>query len=228
MRHLFCALAVLALGFTAVPVAAAADASPLPDLAACTTDTGRHTPWSVDFGAMPTPMPAESGGLLPANLTLPYSGDQASTPKRVVPFEYSDGYKTRAKIHKIASVAMLPLFAGTWYMGQKVYDSPGESESDKGIHGFLGVSTATLFGVNSVTGIWNLMEARKDPNHKMKRTIHGILMLAADAGFVAAAATIPDSEGSYQQYTAQRGTHRTIAISSMAIATVGYLMMLFH
>jgi len=70
------------------------------------------------------------------------------------------------------------------------------------------------------------MEARKDPSHRTKRTIHGILMLAADAGFFATALTIPDSEGSYDSYNSQRSTHRTMAISSMAIATVGYVMML--
>ena len=94
------------------------------------------------------------------------------------------------------------------------------------MHGFLGASTGVLFGLNSVTGVWNLMEARKDPNHRTKRTIHGILMLAADAGFFATALTIPDNEGPYQDYLDQKSTHRTMAISSMAIATVGYVMML--
>jgi len=36
-----------------------------------------------------------------------------------------------------------------------------------------------------MTGVWNLGEAMKDPNHKTKRMAHGLMMLGADAGFVA-------------------------------------------
>ena len=222
MRHCFRALAVLTVVLAVAPAAWAATGASAPELAACIADAGRATLWAVDFGAAPAPA-------VPLSLALGDTGDtggQAAAPRRVVAFEYSEGYKTRAKIHKIASVATLPLFAATWYMGQKVYDNPGQSESDKGVHAFLGASTGVLFGINSVTGVWNLMEARKDPSHRTKRTIHGILMLAADAGFFATALTIPDSEGSYDSYNSQRSTHRTMAISSMAIATVGYVMML--
>jgi hypothetical protein len=210
-------LAVLITSLAVAPAVCADTGARAPELAACLADAGRATPWAVDFGAAPAAV---------RPLVLPDTGDQATAPRRVVAFEYSEGYKTRAKIHKIASFATLPLFAATWYMGQKVYDHPGESESDKGVHAFLGASTGVLFGINSVTGVWNLMEARKDPSHRTKRTIHGILMLAADAGFFATALTIPDNEGDYQTYLDNRSTHRTMAISSMAIATVGYLMML--
>ena len=77
------------------------------------------------------------------------------------------------------------------------------------MHAGLAASTGVLFGVNSVTGVWNLMEARKDPTHRKKRTIHGILMLAADAGFFATALTIPEHEGDFQTYQDNRSTHRT-------------------
>ena len=43
----------------------------------------------------------------------------------------------------------------------------------------------SLFGVNTVTGVWNMVEGRKDPNRKTKVKVHGILMLVADAGFAA-------------------------------------------
>ena len=55
--------------------------------------------------------------------------------------------------------------------------------------------TAALFAVNTVTGVWNLSEGRKDPNHRTKRMVHGILMAVADAGFVATGVMTPDSEG---------------------------------
>jgi hypothetical protein len=220
VRHLVRVLACLTVGLAVASTVFADTGASAPDLAACTADTGRATPWAVNFGATSGPAAANP-------LAFSYTARQAAAPRRVVAFEYSEGYKTRAKIHKIASFATLPLFAATWYMGQKVYDNPGQSESDKGVHAFLGASTGVLFGINSVTGVWNLLEARKDPSHRTKRTIHGILMLAADAGFFATALTIPDDEGTYDNYNSQRSTHRTMAITSMAIATVGYVIMLF-
>src|SRR6476619_5326575 len=99
----------------------------------------------------------------------------------VPPFEYSDSYKTRAKIHKIASFATLPLFATEVVLGQKTYDDP--SGGTKSAHVAIGATIGVLFGVNTVTGVWNLIEARKDPNGRTRRLLHGILMLAADAGF---------------------------------------------
>jgi hypothetical protein len=174
----------------------------------------------VSFGATP------ASSASPTRITLNYADDQGTTARRAVPFEYSEGYKTRAKIHKIASFTMLPLFVANYFVGQNLYDHPGESDSKKGVHAFLGASTGVLFGVNTVTGVWNLMEARKDPSHKAKRTIHGILMMAADAGFFATAMMTPSDEGTYDQYVNDRQTHRTIALTSMGIATVGYLMML--
>ncbi len=139
-------------------------------------------------------------------------------------FEYSDGYRTRLKIHKYASYATLPLFVAQYAVGQKLYDGTG-SESTRSAHGALAAGTAALFAVNTVTGVWNLAEARHDPNHRTKRTIHGILMLAADAGFVATGMLAPDEEG---EGGGSRSTHRTVALASMGVATVAYLMMLIH
>jgi len=144
----------------------------------------------------------------------------AQTPAPAAAFEYSDSYKTRAKIHKIASFATLPLFATEVVLGQKTYDDP--SGGTKSAHVAIGATIGVLFGVNTVTGVWNLIEARKDPNGRSRRLLHGILMLAADAGFFATAAVAPDSEDA--NYADQRGTHRAVALTSIGIATVGYLV----
>jgi hypothetical protein len=165
----------------------------------------------------------------PAPLRL-LADAQAQPVRRPVPVEYSEGYKTRAKIHKITSFATLPLFVANYFVGQELYNNPGD-ESMKGAHGGLVAGTAVLFGANTVTGVWNLYEGRKDPNHRTKRMTHGILMIAADVGFMATAALAPESEGehdrAYDDYTNQRGTHRAVALTSMGIATVSYLIMLF-
>jgi len=190
---------------------------------ACSIAVLPHSPWAVSFGAMPP-----AAGLL----RLPYSAadTQATPPRRPVPVEYSDGYKTRAKIHKISSVATLPLFVANYFVGQELYNNPGD-ESMKGAHTGLVAGTAVLFGVNTVTGAWNLWEGRKDPSHRTRRMTHGILMMAANVGFLATAALAPDSEeddyyGSPSSSDG-RSTHRTVALTSMGIATVSYLIMLF-
>ena len=80
--------------------------------------------------------------------------------------------------------------------------------------------------------MWNLAEGRKDPNHRTKRLVHGILMAVADAGFVATGVMTPESEGGESGSETGGGTsqstHRAVALTSMGIATVAYLIMIIH
>ena len=224
MRQLVLLAAAVALVCGApIPGAAGpADSAPVP-LAGCAADAPRADPWAVDFSATAPAIAAPA----PVRFSV---GEQAPPGRRPVPVEYSDGYKTRAKIHKITSIATLPLFVANYFVGQDLYNNPGD-ESMKGAHGGLVAGTAVLFGVNTVTGAWNLWEGRKDPNHRAKRMTHGILMMAADVGFLATAALAPDSEGDEHggSYSSSdgRSTHRAVALTSMGIATVSYLIMLF-
>ena len=159
-------------------------------------------------------------------------GSQTPPARRPVAIEYSEGYQTRLKIHKYASFATLPLFVAQFAVGQKLYNGNG-SDGTRTAHGILAGGTAVLFGVNTVTGVWNLSEGRKDPNHRTKRLVHGILMAVADAGFVATGLMTPESEHeggdfAYESGGNNRSTHRAVALTSMGIATVAYLMMLIH
>ena len=89
-----------------------------------------------------------------------------------------------------------------------------------------------MFAINATTGLWNMIESRKDPNDRTRRTVHGVLMLAASAGFLAAAATGPHSEHEHGQTgtfdTAQANTHPAIVFTSFGLATASYVIMLFH
>jgi len=158
----------------------------------------------------------------------PGDGADAQSPApRKVAFEYSDAYKTRAKIHKYASFATLPLFATEFALGQSLYGTP--SESKKSAHIAIGTSIIGLYGVQAVTGIWNLTEARKDPNGRARRLTHGILMLASGAGFAITPMLAP---GEHERRFGSSGggsasTHRAVAFTSIGIGTAGYLMMLF-
>ena len=169
-----------------------------------------------------------SGAFARLTLAAPEQA-QGQTPaqpaQRVIPFEYSEAYRTRAKIHRIASFATLPLFAVEGILGQSLYDNP--TSGKRTAHLAVAAAIAGLFAVNTVTGVWNLVEARKDPHGRTRRLAHGILMLAADAGFLATAATGPghehEEEGSVE---GSRSTHRAIAFTSIGLATAGYLIML--
>jgi hypothetical protein len=153
----------------------------------------------------------------------PTPAQEGSAPPPKVAFEYSDGYRTRAKIHKVASFATLPLFVTEGILGQSLYDTPSSGKKDA--HLAVAAGIGTLFGINTVTGVWNLVEARKDPNNRGLRWTHGLLMLGADAGFLATAALGPGDES--HNFNDDRSTHRAVAFTSIGVATAGYLVMLF-
>jgi hypothetical protein len=147
---------------------------------------------------------------------------QTAAPPKVA-FEYSDGYRLRAKIHKVSSLATLPLFGTEAIVGQSLYSDPTSGKKDAHLIAAAGIGA--LFAVNSATGVWNLIEARKDPTHRGRRLLHGLMMLGADAGFLATAALGPESEG--DGVSGSRGTHRAVAFTSIGLATTSYLIMLF-
>lgn len=174
--------------------------------------------WQIDWSGSETkPMP------LHADLAsaMASTTNQTSPPPRAT--EYSHAYQVRAKIHKYASFATLPLFATEIALGQSLYNDPGGGK--KTAHAVVGASIGSLFAVNSVTGAWNFWEARKDTVGRTRRLTHGLLMLGADAGFFATYLTTPDTK--HGEFTDSRSTHRTIAITSIALATAGYLTMIF-
>jgi hypothetical protein len=141
--------------------------------------------------------------------------------------EYSDAYFTRLTIHKWASYLTLPLFVGEYVVGQKLMNGTG-SNNTRSVHRTLAAGIAGLFAVNTITGGLNAIEARKDPEGKNRRTIHSVLMLLADAGFVATGALAKGHEDEYGYYSGptNNNAHRNMAIASMATALVSYAIML--
>jgi hypothetical protein len=153
------------------------------------------------------------------------SGAEVSTAPIVqapaVAFEYSDAYHRRATIHRIGSIAMIPLFVTQGFLGKEIYEdaTSGKRKAHQVVAGAIG----GLFAVNTITGVWNLVEGRKDPNKRRLRVTHGLLMLSADALFLATALQAPNTEGT----EGSRTNHRALAITSISVATTGYLIMLF-
>ena len=178
---------------------------------------------SVDGGPIHAAI-AAAISTTPLVASAPDADDQTA---RHMAFEYSDGYKTRAKIHKYASFATLPLFATEFYLGQSIYNTP--SGSKKNAHLVIGTGIMGLYGAQAVTGIWNMVEASHDPNPagKKRRLVHSILMLASGAGFAITPMVAPGGREERFNGPTSANTHRAVAYTSIGIGTAGYLLMLF-
>jgi hypothetical protein len=185
---------------------------------AAPADSRSARAWRVSFDTAAEPVIAVEAAKFAAT-AIPV--DRAE--QRPTAFAYSDAYNTRRKIHLYASYATLPMFVGQYLSGQKLYDGGGSSTA-RSVHGALVTGMAALFAVNTVTGGWNLLEGRHDPNGRARRWIHGLLMLGADAGFLATGAMAPDDD---EVGGANGSLHRNLAIASMSTAAASYLYMLF-
>jgi hypothetical protein len=144
--------------------------------------------------------------------------------KRPHAIEYSDAYFTRLQIHRIASYTEFPLFAAEYVIGERLIkeDRTGFPSSGlKTAHQAVALGLAGLFGINTITGVWNLWDSRQDPSGRARRLIHSALMLGADAGFALAGA----SGGDASETNEGTNNHRTIALTSMGIAAAGTVMM---
>lgn len=176
--------------------------------------------------AMPAPIP----GAAPAAPVSVMALAADSGQRRPRAIEYSNFYSVRLTIHRYASYATIPLFVAEYALGRSLYNRAPDSvsRSVRSAHGVVAAGIAGLFGLNTVTGGWNLWDSRRDPAGRARRYVHAALMLVSDAGFVATGALAP----SRRQELAgtidpnRRSLHRAVAVASMSTALAGYLMML--
>ena len=160
--------------------------------------------------------------MIPADTAPTAAADTGGRPRAI---EYSNGYYTRLTIHRYASYAELPLFAAEYALGQRIlsgqetgdFASSGTVSAHRVVAGSLGV----LFAVNTVTGLWNLYEARHDPAGRTRRYVHALSMLAAGAGFLYTASLAGDA----REEQSSANQHRNAALVSMGVATASTLMM---
>lgn len=150
--------------------------------------------------------------------------DSVATQRRRA-VEHSEWYYRRLTIHKVASYATVPLFVAEYVVGDKLYKGEGTGTT-RSLHGTLAGGIGVLFGVNTITGVWNLWDSRGEPG-RARRVTHAVLMLASDAGFVATAAMAPEGEegGFESEGSDDRSRHRAVAVGSMGVSLVSYLMM---
>ena len=151
----------------------------------------------------------------PAGAAWLSAADTTQEPRAV---EYSDAYFTRLTIHRYASYAIVPMFVAQYVAGEQLMDKGDDAPGwARDAHGALAGGVAGLFAVNTVTGAWNLWEGRRDPEGRTRRTLHGGLMLLADAGFAATGALANGGD---------RDLHRAVALSSMGVSLLSYAIML--
>lgn len=153
-------------------------------------------------------------------LIAPRLDDTTRMPQQLV--EYSELYGIRADIHRALSWAMIPLFVGSAYTGFQLRNKGDDAPQwTRDAHGPLAGATAVVFGMNTLTGLWNLIEGRKDPDGRAKRIVHGAMFLAAGAGFayVTAAGDNIRSTGRSNHW------HRDVALGSMAVSVTSWALM---
>ena len=163
----------------------------------------------------------------PFRLELPVSlqVDPDTTPRRRrKSIEVSEWYERRLRIHRYGAYATIPLFIFQAAAGNEL-NNKGEGAAGwaRNGHRVGATSLATVFGVNTVTGLWNLWDSRSVPQGRTRRTIHTLLMLTADAGFAYAGIKLSEDA---EESAAARRKHRNTAYASMGVAITGAGMML--
>lgn len=196
------------------------------------TSTFRTLGVAVFLGLLARAGEAQEGtALAPPNNIGPHTSNLwtiSADTTRPRSIELSNGYYKRLGIHRVLSYAALPLFAGEYLLGEKLLDDADPPGWVKGAHGGVALALGGIFVTNTVTGAWNLWEARKVPDGRTRRLLHTALMLAADAGFVYTATLAGDAgredDGIPQSPDGAR-KHRNAAIVSLSLATVSTVMM---
>ena len=146
---------------------------------------------------------------------------------RVKAVEVSDWYNRRLTIHRWLAYTSLPVFGLQYAAGKQIWDKGRTAPSWARTGHRVGATTiATIFTVNTVTGVWNLWDSRHTSEGRALRYVHALSMLAADAGFTYAGAVL--SERAERDVNARK-QHRTIALSGIGLTvTSGVLMKFFN
>ncbi|MFN8570600.1 MAG: hypothetical protein U0132_01010 [Gemmatimonadaceae bacterium] len=151
------------------------------------------------------------------------SNDQQKRPKAI---EYSEWYGRRLTIHRIASYTALPLFATEYWLGNKLMNDLVVKSWVRPMHGTVASAIGVVFGVNTLTGLWNLYDSRNDPNDRTRKIVHTVGMLAADAGFLVTASLAGDDGGEGGSYNGNNAqNHKNAALVSIGLASASTVMM---
>lgn len=137
--------------------------------------------------------------------------------------EVSDWYERRLTLHRRLSYAIIPLFAFQYMAGREIWDKGGGAPGwARNGHRVGATAIAGVFTANVVTGVWNYVDSCGVEEGRALRTLHGLSMLAATAGFTWAGAVLSEQA---ETDSGKRRLHRTVALTSIGITvTSGVLM----
>ena len=172
----------------------------------------------------------DTSRLSPTPATALQQQDTARRPRRRA-IEVSEAYGQRLQVHRYLSYAMIPVFASQYIAGTKLYDAqqvggkpaPGWA---KPVHSAGAATIAGIFGINTITGVWNLWDSRHTPEHRWLRYSHAVVMLGADAAFAYTGIMLSqEAENSFEK----RDEHRKVALYAIGASTVsGVVMKVFN
>ena len=138
--------------------------------------------------------------------------------QRVKAVEVGDWYNRRLTLHRRLSYATIPVFAFQWTAGNQIWQKGSAAPAwARTGHQVGAAAVATIFTVNTITGVWNLWDSRSVPQGRKRRYAHAISMLVADAGFTWAGAVLSERA---ERSTSDRELHRKVALTCLGI-TVG-------
>ena len=179
------------------------------------------------LGALATGLPRDTTPATPRALDTAVAAPDVSRDtlrRRARAVDVSDAYALRLRLHRYGSYTLVPLFALQTVAGNQLYQSGGSTPDwAKSLHRVGAGGLGALFGLNTVTGLWNLWESRDVAPGRTRRLLHSGLMLASDAGFAYAGIKLgPEATRSLDK----RIEHRRLAYISMSGALLGYATML--
>jgi hypothetical protein len=171
----------------------------------------------------------DTSRLLPSSPVAAQQQDTTRRRRRAV--EVSEAYGQRLQIHRYLSYAMIPVFTAQYIAGSKLYDAQQTGGSPapgwaKPVHQAGAATIAGIFGINTVTGVWNLWDSRHTPEHRWLRYSHAVVMLGADAAFAYTGIKLSsEAENSF----VKRDQHRKVALYAIGASTVsGVVMKIFN
>jgi hypothetical protein len=165
----------------------------------------------------------ESAGPIYGTMATAMRVADDTVPRRRRSIEVSEWYERRLRIHRYGSYTIYPLFALQAIAGNQIYqDQQGAPGWAKTGHRVGAAGLATVFTLNTVTGLWNLWDSRGVEQGRGKRTVHALLMLASDAGFTYAGVRLSEQA---ENSADKRAEHRKWAYGSMATALTGVGLM---
>ncbi len=141
--------------------------------------------------------------------------------------EVSEWYERRLTLHRRLAYATIPLFAFQYAAGSQIWSKGNGAPAwaRKG-HRVGAAALAGVFTANAVTGVWNYLDSKDVAEGRTLRTLHGLGMLVASAGFTYAGAVLAQQA---EKDASKRDLHRTVALTSIGITvTSGVLMQVLN